>query len=121
MSEEQQQQEATPQITISKEEFIYTLTTLNWIAEETMHTIERFFQARMRYLRARGYEVNYSARYQPHDRGMELVLRIEVPDELVNFFAVNRGLLERLVGDKLISARKDKIMRELRRLGRTAP
>jgi len=100
---------------------MFTLAKLNWIAEETLHTVERYFQFKMRYLRARGYDANYTVKYQPLDRGFELTLRIEVPDEVVNFFAVNPGFLDKLVSDKTISMRKAKIMREARRLGRIPP
>jgi len=133
MSAEQQQQEVAPQpatqttpqeaqqVTISEEDFIFALAALRWIAEKNLQSVERFFHYVMRYWGIRGYDVTYSAKYHSFDRGIELTLRVEIPEELVTFFAANKGLLNRLIRDKTISIRKDKIIREMRRLGRKKP
>lgn len=115
VSSEVKTEKEKEKIPIQKEDIIWALKQLVWVMDETLRTTERYFQAQIRYLRAKDLDVITTTRLIPLEKGMRLEIEISIPDETILFFAQNQGALSRLIRDKRISIRKAKIIRETKK------
>lgn len=107
-----QKEEVVQKPLVSEEDVIWSLKQLMWILDETLRAVERYYQAQVRYLRARDVDVISTSKLVPTKKGLRLIIDVKVPDETVLFFAENQGVLSRLIRDKRISVRKAKIIKE---------